>query len=758
MTTAVLAVEDSPTQREQLRTHLAAAGFDVTVAGDGEEALDHLRTRRFDLVVSDVEMPRMDGYELCRRIKATDPQLPVVLLTSLSDPIEIVHGLEAGADNFLRKPYDAQQLLARLETILALRHHRAVGGDGAALEVLLADQRFEITAERQQMLDLLVTSFEELVEVNGQLQQREQALLQARDELAAQLRATELERQRLAALLWAVPQAIVITDADGRITDISDRLLAILGQDPAQVIGRRTVDCARLLTTSGEVVPDDDRPVARVLSGREASVEVGTSFDLLLETANGPVPVIVRAAPVLDHRGEVSAAVAVVEAIGARSHHDLLTRLPNHAIFVDRVARTAQESAKDRERFAILAVALDRFERLRGSLSPSAVDGVVSDLAARLRALLEEDPDWALASASYFADDMFGVILPSLDDETDGVRMAHELAGHLSLRHVVEGVTVDLTATVAVVIDDGSTTDPVQLVTAAVRAARQASTSGGGTVEVVDPSVGERASDLLRQEAELRDAIDAGQLELHYQPVVAVDDGRPVGVEALVRWRHPERGLLPPDAFVPLAEDSGLVVPLGLWVLSQACRDAARWRRELPGAADLFVSVNLAASQLNLPEIGDQVADVLARTGLDPTGLRLEVTETGVVADPDTAATRLHELTAQGVRVAIDDFGTGYASLLQLRRFPVQSLKIDRAFVAGMIDEPDDASIVKASVGLARALGLAVVAEGVETPRQRDALRALGCELAQGFLWSRPVPAPELDAWWRSQHQRVDGS
>ena len=750
MRAAILAVEDSLTQRERLGAELAAAGFDVVLAADGEEALGLLGDGRFDLVLTDVVMPRVDGYELCRRVKAVAPDLPVVVLTSLTDPTEIFRGLEAGADNFLRKPYQVDQLVGRLREVLEAQRRREAGEPTAVPEVVVGGQRFAVTAERQQMLDLLVSSFGELVEVNEQLHQREVALLEARDQLAAQLDATELERQRLDALLWAVPQAIVITDAQGVVTEVSDRFLAILGRGREEVVGRRSVDCARLWGVNGEPIPDGERPIPQVLSGRSEFVEVGTSFDVAVETPAGPMPVIIRAAPVRDRSGAISAAVAVVEGIGALSNHDLLTRLPNHAIFVDRVVRAARQSAAEGLSYGVVAVALDRFERLRASLSPAAVDDIVRDLGGRLRAMIDQEGGgWGLASASYFADDMFGVILPDLDDETAGVRFAKELAAELSVRHHVEGVTVDLSATAAVVFDDGSSDDPVRLVTAAIRAAREASSSGpGGTVEVVDPSVGQRASELLRREAELRDAIDQGQLEVHYQPIVGIQDGRPLGFEALVRWRHPERGLVPPNEFIPLAEDSGLVIPLGWWVLERACRDCARWRRELPGAAEVFVSVNLAASQLNLAEVADRVTGVLDEVGLDPSGLRLEITETGMVADADTAAVRLAELTDRGVRVLIDDFGTGYASLLQLRRFPVSGIKIDRTFVSAMIEEPDDAAIVAASLSLALAMGLGVVAEGVETRQQHEALRHMGCPAGQGFLWSRPLPANDVQTWW----------
>jgi EAL domain-containing protein (putative c-di-GMP-specific phosphodiesterase class I) len=246
------------------------------------------------------------------------------------------------------------------------------------------------------------------------------------------------------------------------------------------------------------------------------------------------------------------------------------------------------------------------------------------------------------------------------------------------------------------------------------------------------------------------------QLRVHYQPVIDMQSERPVGVEALVRWQHPTRGLRPPLEFIAAAEENGFIGALGIAVLENACRQAVVWRGELPGAQDFTVAVNVSPRQLDDDVFPAHVARVLAETGLPPAALVLEVTETSVADDPASVAGRLRALDRLGVQIAVDDFGTGYASLQQLRECPFHLLKIDRRFVDGILAGGDDEAIVRATVGLAHRLALTVVAEGIETTEHRDALRELGCELGQGFLWSRPLPVEELEAWWGRQASAPD--
>ena len=743
----ILAVEDSPAQAALVVADLEDEGFDVTLAVDGEQALERLAEAPYDLVLSDVVMPGIDGYGLCRAVKAAHPELPVILLTSLTDPMEIVHALEAGADNFLRKPYDRAQLSARVRAALAPRG-AAPGGGGVAdaAEVVLADRRVRVSAERQQILGLLLSSFEDLVVSNKELHERELALRAAQEQLRVQLDATEQERRRIATVLGAAPQAMVILAPDGTITDVSDDLCRLVGVAPHALVGRPVDEVLAFADATGRRLGRDESPLA--VARREARpVERGASFDLYLERADGAqLPVIVRTAPVHDGRESVLGVVAAVQEIGALASHDPVTKLPHQGVFADRVARAVSAAPAGGGGAAVLVVVIDRFDLLRENVTAEEASAFLAGLADRLRAGLHGAVD---GSAAYFGHDTFAAVL-RVADEVDARRWAQHLASRLAREPLdVGGLELAVSVSVGVVVDVGSSTDdPVRLVSAAATAARRASAAGGDRVVMADPAADARAGDWLQRRAALRTAIEEGQLRLHYQPVVDVRTGRPSAVEALVRWQHPDHGLLGPDAFLPLAREAGLIAPLGWWVLDEACREAASWRAgATPELAHLSVSVNLDAQQLADPAMARRVAATLTRTGLDPSALVLEITENGVTDDPDQAAERLRSLKALGVRVAIDDFGTGYSSLVQLRRFPVDSLKIDKSFVDGMTSEAEDAAIVASTVRLARALGIDVVAEGVETEEQLVQLRVLGCDLGQGYHWARPVPPDELHRW-----------
>ncbi len=680
----------------------------------------------------------------------------MVLLTSLTEPTEIVRGLESGADNFVRKPYDPAQLVSRLQAILHHRKMRLSGKVEMGMEVMLRDRRFMITAERQQILDLLISSFEDLVTINDKLREREEDLTRAHRELHNQLEALERERQRMVAVLAAVPNAMAIVDAKGMITESSERYSSLIGTTTDDLVGNPAGGIPRFTDAGGAEVAWNELPLGQALQGQDSCQDMGASFDLFLETpSGGTTPVIASAAPVRDSSGRVIAAVGVLHEIGLLAAHDPLTKLPNHALFTDRLARAVSSSARLGRPVGVLAVAIDRFVRFRQSLSPVAVDRVVAEAAARLQRVMrtaelgQASPETSLG---YFGDDLFGVVLPELADEVDAVRLAHQIVDALASEVDTGEVTLSLTASVGVAVTGQDGDDPVHLVASAAAAARRASVNHR-SVEAADPSVDARAGDELRREADLRTAISGGQLEVHYQPQVNLETGAVFGFEALVRWRHPQQGLVPPVAFIPLAEETGLIGPLGWCVLEEACRQTAEWRARLPGAKHAIVSVNLAASQLADDDVTYRVESVLDKTGLDPFGLVLEMTESGVMADAPTAVKRLDDLKSLGVGLAIDDFGTGYSSLLQLRRFPVDALKIDRAFVACMTDEAADAAIVVGTVRLAQALGIDTVAEGVETCDQLAQLRVIGCEMAQGFHWSKALPSDQLERWWLEHRQ-----
>ncbi|MPY94198.1 MAG: EAL domain-containing protein [Acidimicrobiia bacterium] len=755
MAERILAVEDSPTQGVLLVVHLEEAGFDVTLATSGEEALGCLEARPFDLVLSDVVMPGIDGYELCRQLKEIDRDVPVVLLTSLTDPIEIVRALEAGADNFLRKPYEPDQLVARLRTMLRHRELRVGGRANHGPEVLLRDKRFLVTAERQQILDLLVSSFEDLVDSNRQLRDREEALTAVEARLREQLAVTERERRRLGAVLGAAPHPMVIADALGAVTDVSDQLCALLGRPRDELIGTGIADLVSFVDASGRQLGPDE--VAMDLAARSGQpCELGGSFDLFVELPSGQrLSVITSAAPVHDGSGDLVAVVGSLYEIGGLAAHDSVTKMPKQTLFADRVARALVDAASSSDVLAVTSIVVDRFAQLERRLGDLRAERLVAALADRLRRIVspEDGPRWSARAeaTSYFGDGVFAVAWSGLEDELEVVRHAQWLhAGLSGPPMTVDGEVLAMSVTVGLAVatpEQGA----VDVVASAVVAGHDGSAEGGARLQIADDAINARATVFRRRTEELSRALDRRELVVHYQPEIDVHSGAPVGIEALVRWQHPTEGLLTPAEFLHVAADAGLLDDIAWYVLDEACLRAASLRATLPGGDRLVISVNVDASQLGDPHFVDRVAASLRAAGLDPSALVLEITEGGVVDHADLAAQRLQDLKALGVRIAIDDFGTGYASLQQLRSLPVDLLKIDRSFVDGMTTEADDAAIVAATVRLGRALGLETVAEGVESEDHLVQLRVLGCDLAQGFYWSPAVPADELERWWRAR-------
>jgi diguanylate cyclase (GGDEF)-like protein/PAS domain S-box-containing protein len=418
--------------------------------------------------------------------------------------------------------------------------------------------------------------------------------------------------------------------------------------------------------------------------------------------------------------------------------HDPLTGLPNRSLFADRLSQALAHARRHHTSVAVLFCDLDQFKLVNDSLGHEAGDELLRTVAPRItQALRAED------TVARFGGDEFGVLVEEVITERDATRVAERISGALARPFVLRGREHYVTATIGIAIGEGGEA-PQALIRDADAAMYRAKERGRGRYEIFDEAMRARVTAYLQTENELRRAIDRNEMCLYYQPVVSLDAGRIIGLEALLRWQHPERGLIPPGEFIPVAEESGLIVSLGSWVLSEAARQAASWHAEAPDSAPIGVSVNLSARQVGDPGVGELVRNVLRASGVEPASLSLEITESALMEDSDTTLATLSEVKSLGVGLVLDDFGTGFSSLGYLRRFPFDSLKIDRAFIERLVSEPGDRAIVGAVTEIAEALGLILVAEGVETEAQLEILRELGCHFAQGFLFARPLPASEM--------------
>ena len=415
--------------------------------------------------------------------------------------------------------------------------------------------------------------------------------------------------------------------------------------------------------------------------------------------------------------------------------HDPLTGLPNRTLFLDRLELALARARRSNGTVAVLSLDLDRFKVVNDSLGHDIGDRLLMEAAARLQTVLRPGD-----SVARFGGDEFTILCDDVAGERDAVMIAERVGRAIATPFGLEDTEAYLTASVGIAVSTGSSTRPETLIRDADAAMYRAKERGKSRYELFDELMRTRAVERLETESALHRAIEREELRVHYQPMVDLRDGRVYGVEALVRWEHPTRGLLPPATFVPLAEETGQIAELGDWVLRQACRQAAAWRRR----HRVRLAVNLSARQLVQPELVDTVATVLAQTGVPPGELCLEITESAVLEDTETALAALRGLRRRGVQIGIDDFGTGYASLSVLKDLPADVLKVDRSFVAGLAAGSHDTAIVSAVMGMSGEMGLETVAEGVETPGQAAQLQTIGCRYAQGFHFARPMPADEL--------------
>jgi diguanylate cyclase (GGDEF)-like protein/PAS domain S-box-containing protein len=419
-----------------------------------------------------------------------------------------------------------------------------------------------------------------------------------------------------------------------------------------------------------------------------------------------------------------------------RQETDPLTGMPNRSYFVDVLERAlARMRRRDDYRFAVLVVELDNFEDVRTSLGPTLGDRVLKQFAAFLGTTARANDIVALLS-----DASFGVLVDDIHSVADAVRIAERIQQLQQKPFDLDGRELMSTASVGIADCQADYRNADEILRDAALGLRAAKAQGGARYQLFDPGQHAQAVAKLQMESDIRRALGNGELFLCYQPIVALADHRPVAVEALLRWRHPVHGLVPPDRFIPVAEHIGAIVAIGDWVMAEATEQMAAWASTVPGAEALGLCVNVSARQLAEPAFVDHLARVLDQSALPPGRLKLEITETAVLQDLDAAARVLHRLKNElRVQIALDDFGTGYSSLSVLHRLPIDTLKIDQSFVRRMSDDLSATQIICSIVTLAHSMGMSVVAEGIETQAQSLLLQSLGCEYAQGFYYSRPL-------------------
>src|SRR5215216_3779401 len=547
-----------------------------------------------------------------------------------------------------------------------------------------------------------------------------------------------------ASVLEAVGQSVIATDLEGKVLYWNRAAEGIYGWSSEEVLGRRLGD----LTVPEEFRDQAEEVVSELRAGRTWSGETR-----LRRKDGSYVPVLGTATPLFDDRGslvgmigvstDISERKALEDELERRASHDPLTGLPNRPAFVDRLEQALRRTRRrknSRNKVGVLFMDLDGFKTINDSLGHEAGDRFLVTVAERLKNRLR--PEDVLAR---FGGDEFAVLLEDVASVSEAIRVAQRIAEDLQEPLAVNSHQVSVSTSVGIALGSAHTNDdPEGMLRKADAAMYRAKEQGPGRYAVFDPAMQARAQERLKLETELRRALEQEEFVLYYQPEVSLHDGKMVGFEALLRWQHPERGLLKPAAFVPIAEDTDLIAPIGRWVLEEACQQAKRWEEERPLASPMTMEINLSSKQLRRQGLVRTVEEALARADLEAHTLALDMTETVLIRTSEDNTQALDALKEMGVRLGLDDFGTGYSSLSYLKRLPVDRVKVDRTFVKGIGENATDTALVRMIIDLCHTLGVEVLAEGVETSEQAVLLRDMGCDLGQGYYFARPLLGEEL--------------
>lgn len=568
--------------------------------------------------------------------------------------------------------------------------------------------------------------------------------LYARFVVARRERAEEAlagSEKRFRSLVQNASDVITILDADGRVRYVSPSVERVLGYSPDEYLGQDVFDYVH----SGDVWEARNAFAENLRhEGISPPMEYRMRradgawryFEAIANNMTGDPSV----GGVVVNAWDVTERKALENELSHQAFYDPLTDLPNRALFMDRLSHALARAERRRSKVAVMFLDLDNFKFVNDSLGHECGDQLLVAVGERLLGCLRPED-----TLSRFGGDEFTVLLEGTTRQHEATGVAERIAGALRAPFTIDGRDLYVTASIGISVSIAGRERPGDLLRNADLAMYRAKRGGKDNYNVFDPSVNVHLPGRLNLESDLRQAVEREEFVVHYQPEVLLETGEIAGFEALVRWEHPKRGLVPPAEFVPLAEETGLIVAIGRWVLGEACRQAKGWREGL-GDTLPAVNVNLSPRQFRHPDLVKDVARVLRETSLSPRDLGLEVTESAIMDDAVVADTALRQLRDLGVQLAIDDFGTGYSSLSRLKQLPVDALKIDRSFVAGIGEDAEDEVLISGVTNIAAGLGLSTVAEGVETPAQAARLRALGCRLAQGYYFSGPLPSEEVPA------------
>jgi diguanylate cyclase (GGDEF)-like protein/PAS domain S-box-containing protein len=675
---SLLVVDDDTMNRDLMLRRLSRRGFNAALAGNGREALAWINAHRVDLVLLDIEMPDMNGIEVLKILRQdyTPAQLPIIMVTGKAGSDDVVAALAAGANDYVTKPLDFPVVLARIQTQLSRKH-----AEEALRE---SEERYALAARgaNDGLWDWNMTTNKTYFSPRwkSMLGWEEHEISNDPDEWFRRIHPDDVDRVR---------------------ADIAAHLEE---QTP------HYEDEYRVLHRDGNYLWMLGRGIAVRNGNGKAYRMAGSQTDIT--------------------RGKVV---------------DVLTGLPNRVLFMDRLSRSFERARRRKDKtLALIFLDLDSFKLINDSLGHLIGDQLLVAIAGRLEATVRSSDSIARFGRNHtiarLGGDEFTILLEDICSALDVTRVAERIASDLAIPFMIGGQELFPTASIGIALYNPSYQNPEELLRDADIAMYSAKALGKGRYEIFDANMRANTIARLQLETELRRGIERKEFENYYQVIVNLSTGKIWGFEALLRWKHATRGIISPGEFIPVAEETGLIVPIGQWVLESACQQMRIWQARYVNDPPLLISVNLSARHFLQSDLVQQCRSVLCETQLLNSSLNLEVTESAMIPDPETAIELMYQLKSLGIKISLDDFGTGYSSLSYLHRFPLDSLKIDRSFISRIMEDDE---IVRTILTLGRNLGLRVIAEGVETVEQVAKLRELGCEYAQGFYFSVPVTARE---------------
>jgi diguanylate cyclase (GGDEF)-like protein/PAS domain S-box-containing protein len=685
----ILIVDDIPANLAVAVDYLEDNGFRVLVAQDGEEGVERAQFMQPDLILLDVMMPGIDGFETCYRLKSIEStcDIPVIFMTALADTSDKVKAFAAGAVDYVSKPFQVEELLARITTHLTLQ----------GVQKKLAIQN-------------------------------------------AQLQASESRYRRL---FETAKDGILLLDFEsGKITDVNGSVVDMLGYSREHFLNHKLCD----------IPPFKDIPACRTglaeLQTRESvsfehwPIEAQNKSPLDIEFV-GNLYEVDGAAIVQCNIRDITGRKQAEARIRYMALHDALTGLPNRILLQDRLTQAISLACRNHDRVGVLMIDLDHFKHVNDSLGHHIGDGLLEAVSTRIKTCLRESDIMARLGG-----DEFVIALPAVTDNDAIEEVVRKVFASLLEPFQIEGHKLQISGSIGISQYPGDGENPAVLLRAADAAMYAAKTCSRGSYIFFTPELNVATKRRLILATDLRHACELGQFSLHYQPQVSTISGVVAGVEALLRWNHPQFGMISPAEFIPLLEELGLIADVGKWVLRTACLQNVAWQKE--GLPPVRVAVNVSAHQFYRGELVRIVKEALCESQLDPKWLEIELTETLTLDDSEITINIMHELKQLGLSLSLDDFGTGWSSLSYLRRFPLDRLKIDRSFMRDVTTQPAAEAVVTSIIDLARNLGFTCIAEGVETVEQLEYLEKKRCAEIQGYLYSPALPASECGTLMRS--------